>query len=283
MNLKELFSKYLELYAKPRKKTWRRDQLNFDCMFGPIAEISINHLTRLEVEQFQLHVKNKHGLYSSNRAMALLRTVLNKAVDWELLTRNVASKVKLFPEKSRSRILDEGELPRFISALKQEHNLTIRDFFYILLMTGARKGNVLAMRWEDLTLSGESPCWKITDTKNGEEHIVPLIYPVVVILRDRGQAVSGPWVFPCPYDSSQHLSDPRRGWERLKRKAGLTNIRMHDLRRTLASLLVKQGANSFIIGKTLGHKSQQATAIYAQVTKQVARSALESATAGITL
>lgn len=73
------------------------------------------------------------------------------------------------------------------------------------------------------------------------------------------------------------MEEPKKAWSRVLKHAGITYLRIRDLRRTMASWQVRTGANSFIIGKTLGHKSQQATAIYARVSKDVARESMENA------
>jgi integrase len=132
------------------------------------------------------------------------------------------------------------------------------------------------MRWADIIL-GENPEWRITITKNGEVHIVALVPQAVTILKELKNAYNSEWVFPSKTSKSGHIEEPKQAWKRILKKANIKDLRIHDLRRTLASWQVRTGASSFIIGKTLGHKNQQATAIYARVSKDVARTSMEEA------
>jgi integrase len=93
--------------------------------------------------------------------------------------------LKKFREKSRDRFLDHDEMPRFFEALYTEENDAIREYIYISLLTGVRKSNVLAMRWEDIYF--ECREWLIPETKNGESLRVHLIDKVIEILKSRAE------------------------------------------------------------------------------------------------
>jgi integrase len=204
--------------------------------------------------------------------------MFSKAVDWQWLALNPASKIKMFEEKSRERFLQEDELPRFFKALDAEPNQDFADVFRLCLFTGARRSNVLAMKWQDVQV--ENAEWKIPETKNGESHLVPLLPQALEILTERrSRAGKGAgWVFPSTTSQSGHLEGVQRVWSRLLKDAALENLRIHDLRRTLGSWLVITGANNFTIGKTLGHKTQQATAVYARLNTKAVRDSVAKAT-----
>ena len=131
------------------------------------------------------------------------------------------------------------------------------------------------MRWDQIDL--QAMTWRIPRTKNGESQTIPLGEPEAMILKGRQAESSSPWVFPSPAKIDQHLSPPRAGWERILKRAGIADLRMHDLRRTLGSYMVDTGASLAIIGKTLNHKSQQATAIYARLSLDPIREAKDKA------
>jgi integrase len=171
--------------------------------------------------------------------------------------------------------LQPEELPRFFAALAAEPNETARDFFMLSLLTGARKSNTLAMRWEEISFAAET--WRIAETKNGEPQTVHLPRQAVEILTARKLASDGPWVFPGG-GASGHLADPKKAWMRILAEAGIADLQIHDLRRTLGSWQAATGANSYIIGKSLGHRSQQSTAIYARLNLDPVRESVNKAT-----
>ncbi len=133
------------------------------------------------------------------------------------------------------------------------------------------------MRWEELDLSRN--VWRIPDTKNGKPVTVPLVPFAISLLEDLRKAnSSSEWVFPSPTSATGHLVEPRKAWERILARSGIDNARIHDLRRTMGSWQAITGASMQVIGKSLGHKSQQATAIYARLSLDPVRAAMEKAT-----
>jgi integrase len=132
------------------------------------------------------------------------------------------------------------------------------------------------MRWEDIDFSINE--WRIPDTKNGEPVRIPLIGEALEILSDRSwlKDSSIPWVFPG-HGKSGCLVSPQKAWKKILDRAGLKNLRIHDLRRTLASYQAIAGTSLLIIGKSLGHKSPQSTAIYARLSNDPVRASMESA------
>jgi integrase len=182
-------------------------------------------------------------------------------------------------EKSRDRFLHPDELPHFFESLNAEENDAIRDYVYISLLTGVRKSNVLSMRWEDIHLERRE--WLILETKNGDSLRVHLIEKVIDILKDRVRKYGQrEWVFEG-YGVTGHLVEPKAGWKRILQRAGIKDLRLHDLRRTLGSWQAATGANSFMIGQSLGHKSPQSTAVYARLNIDPVRDSVEKATQAI--
>lgn len=139
----------------------------------------------------------------------------------------------------------------------------LKIFFYISLLTGARRNNVQSMNWNDVNFSRAE--WLVPETKNGEPHTIPLIPQAITILQERYANKNCDWVFPSLSSKSGHIEEPKKIWKKLLTRAGIKDLRIHDLRRTLCSWQAATGANSYIIGKSLDHKTQQATAIYARL------------------
>ena len=189
--------------------------------------------------------------------------------------------------RSRERFLQPDEIRRFLEAVDLSPQ---RDFFLLALLTGARRENILAMQWKELDLG--QAVWRIPKTKNGESQTIPLTPEAVAILESRkqGKVVNALWVFPGSTrhvrktegqvkKPTGHMHMPKRAWSALLANAGLDDhLRFHDLRRTLGSWQAIQGTSMTIIGKSLGHKSHQATAIYSRINLDPVRSSIESAT-----
>jgi len=170
--------------------------------------------------------------------------------------------------------MQSDELPKFFKALSEEENTTARDYIFISLFTGARRSNVLAMHWDDVNL--ERATWTIPETKTGESHTIPLMPEVIEILKKR-RLNFNPWVFPSN-SKSGHLEDPKKAWKRILEKAGIKDLRIHDLRRSLGSWQAATGANLSIIGKTLAHKNVTTTSIYARLNIDPVRESMAKAT-----
>jgi integrase len=278
MTFVDLFNQYMERHAKPRKRTWQEDQNQFDRYLGSLANKKLSTITRKDVAA--LHGKiGKTAPTAANRLLALLSSVFGRAIEFGLWEGgNPCIGVRRFPEQSRDRFLSADELRRFFEAMDQEPDSTTRDFFIVALLTGARRANVLEMKWADLDL--DAATWRIGRTKNGTPQTVALVEPVVELLRERKRQATSVFVFPGK-GATGHLVEPKRGWTRICKAAGIEGARIHDLRRTMGSWQAKTGASLPVIGKSLNHKSQTTTAIYARLDLDPVRSAMEKAAAAM--
>lgn len=275
MTVGELFTRYLTHHAKLHKKTWMEDQSQFERYLSGWATRRLSAVRKTDIQALHAKVGHENGRYAANRLLSLLHVLFNKAIEWGWDKANPAHGIKRFREKSRERFLESDELPRFFAALAEEPNATIRDYVLISLLTGARRANVQAMRWEEVNM--QRTTWTIPDTKNGSPHTVPLTQEAMAILTERQRTLESEFVFPG-LGVSGHLIEPRKAWLRLLKRAGLDNLRLHDLRRTLGSWQAATGANLSVIGKTLAHKNVSTTAIYARLSLDPVRQAVETAT-----
>ena len=275
MTFGALFTEYLEKYSKVHKRSWAYDEREVNKFLSHWFKRKISSIEKLEVERLHAKIGKDNGLYQANRLLERIRSIFNKAIAWGWEGVNPAVGVQKYREKSRDRFLQPNELPRFFEALANEPNEGARDFIMLSLLTGARKSNTLAMRWKDVNLS--ECTWRIEETKNSDPHTIHLPKQAMEILTARKLASDGPWVFPGE-GKSGHLADPKKAWLRILAEAGIENLRIHDLRRTLGSYQAATGANGYIIGKSLGHRSQQSTAIYARLNLDPVRASVNKAT-----
>jgi integrase len=269
---------FMEKYAKTENKitTWQDIEKRLKKVLPHWSHRLLSSISRYEMQDMHARIGQEHGKIEANRVFSYIRTIYNKMINWGLTGANPATGIQKFKEQKRDRFILHDELPKFMEALEMEPNRAMRDFFLMCLYTGARKSNVLSMRWEDVDFSINE--WRIPDTKNGEPVRIPLIEEALEILRDRSwiKGPSIPWVFPG-HSKSGHLAQPKAAWKRILERAGLKNLRIHDLRRTLGSYQAIAGASLTIIGKSLGHKSPQSTAIYARLSNDPVRASMTSA------
>ena len=272
----DMFSTFMERYSKIEKKSWKYDEREINKFLPHWFNRKSSSITKQEVQLLHERIWRENGLYQANRLLERIKAIYNKAIEWGWEGINPATGIKKFKEKSRDRFLHPDELPPFFESLDQEQNDTIRDYIYVSLFTGVRKSNVLEMRWEDIHFERRE--WWVPETKNGEPLRVHLIDSVIDLLKKRLELYGrGEWVFGGT-GATGHLMEPKMGWKRILERAGIKDLRLHDLRRTLGSWQAATGANSFMIGRSLGHKSTQSTAVYARLNLDPVRDSVEKAT-----
>jgi integrase len=287
MTFKELYNEYEEKHSKHKKRSWNNDKSQFDLYLEkPIGHKKLSQIKRADIANLHLSIsrqvrptKNKDDIpqYKSttaNRVLALISSVFNWGVKNGKCSDNPVKGIEKNKEKSRDRFLQPEELASFFKAVQNETNETIRDYVLLSLYTGARRSNVVSMRWSDISF--QHKVWRIPQTKNDEPVVVPLIEEVIEILKSRMKNGSA-YVLPGTSESG-HLNDPKKGWKRILEKAEIKNLRLHDLRRTLGSWQAIMGSSNIIIGKSLGHKSQKATEVYARLNIDPVRKSIENAT-----
>ena len=322
--LSEFFKEYGERHGQ-KKKAWRDDQQRYrDYLEKPLGAKKLTMIERESIGRIlaDMERSGKSGA-TVNNVRALASGLFGKAIEWSYLTINPVKGIKTRKTIKRDRFLQAAELPRFFVALGEEQNHTVRDYLLLSLLTGARRANVLAMRWDQLSLP--EGIWRIPDTKNGTPQNVTLSPEALEILKSREETADGAFVFPGDGETG-HLVEPRKAWLRIfdrdelrqvtirieaadgkfppvegeaasdtlararKTAKGLkidtegcriADLRIHDLRRTLGSWQAKQGASLAIIGKSLNHKNQQTTAIYARLDLDPVRASVNSATAAM--
>ncbi len=263
MTFKQFLDKYIEDYAKHSIKRWYHIVPTLDRQAYILYDQKISTIQREDIQALFNKLTIETGKTSANRFIERLCSMFNRAADWGWEGKNPTNGIKKHKERSRDRYLTAEEKAKFFEALEEEQNETVRDFVLVSLYTGARKSNVLSMRWENISF--EKDTWYIPNTKNGEPQLVALLDVVVGLLKERKKNSKSDWVFPSNTSKSGHLQEPKKVWARILTKAGIKDLRIHDLRRTLGSWMAAAGASQYIIGKALNHKSPKSTAIYARL------------------
>jgi integrase len=279
ITLKELFDDFLKYRQNRRgaylaEKTKRSYRYDYGQYLERWGKKQLSMISDIDVSALHKKIGELHPT-SANRVIALVSSLFSYAQERKFFSgKNPALGIKKFPEVKRERFLGADELPAFFEAVAQETNETLRDYILMSLLTGARRSNVMAMRWDEINFALAQ--WRIPMTKNGEPQTVALSPEAINILESR-KGCDAIWVFPS-HGASGHIMEPRKAWKRILDKAGISDLRIHDLRRTLGSWQAKTGASLAIVGKSLNHKSPNTTAIYARLDLDPVRESVERAT-----
>lgn len=277
--LQELFEEFLKHRRNKRgaflsEKTKRSYRYDFGLYLEKWGKLQLSQFKDTDFGKLHAAIGKEHPT-TANRVIAMASSLFGYAAERKLFKgANPAHGIKKFPETKRDRFLQSDELPAFFKALAEEPSDTFRDYFLIALLTGARRSNVQEMQWSQINFDRAE--WRIPITKNGEPQTVTLSPEAVEILRNR-QGCHAIWVFPGT-GASGHIVEPKKAWRRVLDRAGIDDLRIHDLRRTLGSWQAKTGASLAIVGKSLNHKSPSTTAIYARLDLDPVRESVERAT-----
>jgi integrase len=272
-----LFDAYLDKHAKVHKRSWKGDEWQRKRYLTAWDGRKLNELTRTDVRAMHGKVGKKHGHYAANRVLALVRTVYSWGIKEGIAKENPATGISMFAETKRDRFLTADELPKFFAAIDNEPVEWFRHFVQLLLLTGARRSNVQAMAWSDIDL--DRGLWRIgaASSKNKDAMVVVLPEEAIDVLDDRRKVTNGsPWVFPS-HGKTGHVTEPKGLWKAMLERAGISDLRLHDLRRTLGSWQAIGGSSLNIIGASLGHKSVQTTAVYARLSVDPVRQSVQAA------
>jgi integrase len=211
-----------------------------------------------------------------NRYLASLSAVLSAAMlDWEWLEASPMARVRALPEpRGRVRYLTAAERPMLLEAVQASHEPYLAVVVWLAIATGARKGELLGLRWRDVDWTRQQLVFH--ETKNKERRTVPVRGEAWTRLVDwaGGVARIGPdWVFPRPAGTKP--LDIRYAWEQARAKAELEDFRFHDLRHSTASYLAMSGASMVEIAEVLGHKTLQMVRRYAHLSEAHTAGVLE--------
>ena len=270
----ELVSAYVENHAKKKKITWKEDESALQRRILPTLGTRLAaSLVSADIEAIHSEIGGQYP-YAANNLLDIVRKMFNwgRIAGWVPERHaNPAVGIVRFPTRKRKRFITTVEMPRFLQALEQEDNDHARHAIWLLLLMGLRCKELLKAKWQDI--DWDMGTLFIGLTKNGE----PLLAPISDAAMERFKIIprisDNPYII-CGKLRGQYLRGLGEPFRRTLQRAGLENLRIHDLRRTVGSWLAQDGRSLHLIGDVLNHRDPKTTAGYAYFQTQQRRDAL---------
>ncbi|MBU2982143.1 tyrosine-type recombinase/integrase [Lentibacter algarum] len=273
--IKELGERFLKehvaVHCKPTTQTGYAGILK--KVVNPVlGSIKTSEISFTDIQAF--HQKRRDTPYLANRGVMILSKMLNLAEDWGLrsMNSNPTTRIKKYPEVEKKRYLDESEQERLGEVLTEmlaagEITRYVFAAFYLLLLTGCRLGEIQKLKWDYVTRTH----LELPDSKTGRRRIpLPREARALIDMLDRREG--NPYVILGDHGTG-HYNDMQKPWRKIRARAGLEDVRVHDLRHTYASVAVMNGVDPFMLKEILGHKNLSTTLRYAHLSDDAVQKA----------
>jgi integrase len=271
-------------YVTPRKRSWKRDEelyrLRIKKVFG---HLRLDAITRQQIQSLHTAILDE-GLSpaSADHHVKLLRQSLNLAIEWDMLDKNPAAKVPLFNVDNKvEHYLDDEQLGQLLTVLRDPTGpRSVCQIALFLLSTGARLNEALSAKWADIDRS--TRVWRIpaTVSKSRKIRVVPLNDSALEVLAELDTEGEFDGLF-VNRQTGKPYTTIMKVWSRLRLKAGLPFLRIHDLRHMYASFLVNSGRTLYEVQACLGHSDPKVTMRYSHLSSKSMQEAANSASLAI--
>ena len=279
LSYSEFFEQHYLPHVQPRKRSWGKDQemyrLRLNQVFG---KQRLNQITRQQIQQFHTQLKGE-GLSAStcNHYIKLIKHSLNLAIDWDMLDINPAIRVPLFHEDNKmENYLDDTQLKQLMEVLINDDNRNVCSILLYLLSTGARLNEALSARWDNVDVAKRVWIIPASNSKSKRVRSVPLNDSAINIINQLETQQYYDQLFINPQTRKPYTTI-HKVWGRLREKAGLKHLRIHDLRHQYASFLVNDGRTLYEVQQILGHSDPSVTQRYAHLSTKALQDAANSA------
>jgi len=271
VSFKQIMEEFFQTHVaskKPSTAAYYRDLAN-KYVLPAFGQRDIRDIERADIARQHQRLNDKP--YQANRTLALLSKFFNwcELHGYRPDHSNPCRHIQKYTEKKRKRFLSDAEMARIGEALLEEPDIYAASAIRLLLLTGMRKGEVLQLKWSEVNIVGAK--LELGDSKTGAKEI-PLSPPALKVLAELPRVAGNPHVIvgKKPGKALVGLKGP---WGRLKKRAGLENLRIHDLRHSFASVGVSSQMSLPILGALLGHTQAQTTQRYAHLSDDPLRQA----------
>jgi len=263
-------------HAKTYKRSWSTDETLLRIHILPaLGTFAVDEISNEAVAEI-IRTMRETGYASgtTNRVLVLLRYIYNLGRKWKVpgMGANPTTGISTAPDVHRDRFLSPDETRRLIAAIEADDNRTAAQAILLLLLTGARRNEITYAKWD--YVNWERRTLLVPLSKSGKPRNITLNAHAIELLRSVQRVNSNPYIFPSDVTAkpSASLYFP---WDRIRRRAGLDNVRLHDLRHSFASFLVNQGISLYVVQGLLGHAHARTTQRYAHLAQRTLSDAAE--------
>ena len=264
-------------HVKSYKRSWCTDETVLRLHILPVFGSQPIDLVRSERIATLVQDMREQGYATgtTNRVVIVLRHVFNLARSWRVpgANENPTKGINLAPDVNRERFLTPEEAQRLVASIEQDENAVAAKAIMLLLLTGARRNEITQAKWEHL--DWDKRTLLVPLSKSGKPRSIALNAVAVELLRSIEADHESPYIFPSPVTGrpSPSLYFP---WHRIRTRARLPDLRLHDLRHSFASFLVNKGVSLYVVQGLLGHGHTRYTQRYAHLTPETLRDAAET-------
>jgi integrase len=242
------------------------------------GSMHLDEITSVMIEEAHLKLKAKgYALAMANKLPVLFKIMFNLAKKKSVhgASVNPADHVQLFvTNNAKERYLTQDETERLLTAMQESDNKQLKYIVPLMLMFGCRKRELLDAQWTDFDLARRN--WRIPMSKNGKPRNIPISVKALELLEKLPRWPGCTYVVPNP-TTKKPFANLFHSWDKARKRAGLGDVRVHDLRHTFASNLVNSGQSIFVVSKLLGHSQIKTTTRYSHLSDATLLSAVDCA------
>lgn len=277
----ELAQKHIEHVRTYQKRPENTESVLRVHLIPRFGKERIDAITSQDISAWLAEKRKILAPATCSKLRMLLGKSYSLAQEWSIPgseVNPVRSVPRLRFSNSRERYLSAKEADRLLEACAQSSNSLLLPIVQLLLLTGARKSELLKAEWSNVDL--ERKTWFIPDSKTGKSRHVPLSKAAVAVIEGLPRFDGCPYLLPNP-NTRKPYDTIKRAWATARELAGLGDFRLHDCRHSAASFWANSGADLFTIGRILGHADHQSTMRYAHLTTDTLMQAVEAGAAGM--